>query len=58
MTRSRGIFYRELIKGDAVPPPRVQERLQAAMHDEIVLARYQETKIRHHHELLGKYVNA
>ena len=58
MTRSRGIFCRQLITGDAVPPPRVQEGLQAAMHDEIVLARCQETKIRHHHELLGKYVNA
>ena len=37
---------------------KVQEGLQAAVHDEVVLARYQETKIRHHHHLLGKYVNA
>ncbi|MEE8170220.1 MAG: SRPBCC family protein, partial [Phycisphaerae bacterium] len=38
--------------------PNVQLGLQAAQFDEVVLARYQETKIRHHHHLLSKYLAA
>jgi hypothetical protein len=36
--------------------PQVQRGLEAAQYDSIVLARYQETKIRHHHTLLEKYL--
>ena len=36
--------------------PHVQTGLEAAQYDEIVLARYQETKIRHFHHLLSKWV--
>ena len=36
----------------------VQRGLRAASHDQVTLARYQETKIRHFHTLLEKYVNA
>lgn len=38
--------------------PKVQIGLEAAQYDEIVLARYQETKIRHFHHLLSHWVNA
>lgn len=38
--------------------PKVQIGLEAAQYDEILLARYQETKIRHFHHLLSKFVNA
>jgi phenylpropionate dioxygenase-like ring-hydroxylating dioxygenase large terminal subunit len=37
--------------------PEVQRGLEAAQYDSVVLARYQETKIRHHHTLLERYVN-
>ena len=36
--------------------PKVQKGLEAAQYDEVVLARYQETKIRHFHHLLSKWV--
>ncbi len=36
----------------------VQRGLRAAVHEDVTLARYQETKIRHFHTLLEKYVNA
>jgi phenylpropionate dioxygenase-like ring-hydroxylating dioxygenase large terminal subunit len=38
--------------------PNVQRGLRAASHEHVTLARYQETKIRHFHTLLEKYVNA
>ena len=38
--------------------PQVQRGLEAAQFDSVVLARYQETKIRHHHTLLERCVNA
>ncbi|MCZ6644481.1 MAG: aromatic ring-hydroxylating dioxygenase subunit alpha, partial [Gammaproteobacteria bacterium] len=37
--------------------PKVQLGLAAAQYDEIMLANYQETKIRHFHHLLSKWVN-
>jgi len=37
--------------------PKVQLGLQAAQFDSIVLANYQETKIRHFHHLLAQYIN-
>ena len=43
---------------DSFNLPQVQRGLEAAQFDSIVLARYQETKIRHHHTLLERYVNA
>ena len=36
--------------------PQVQKGLEAAQYDEVVLARYQETKIRHFHTLLGAWL--
>ena len=36
--------------------PHVQTGLEAAQYDEVVLARYQETKIRHFHHLLSRWV--
>lgn len=38
--------------------PNVQIGLAAAQYDEIVLANYQETKIRHFQHLLSKWVNS
>ncbi len=38
--------------------PNIQRGLRAAAHEHVTLARYQETKIRHFHTLLEKYVNA
>jgi phenylpropionate dioxygenase-like ring-hydroxylating dioxygenase large terminal subunit len=38
--------------------PNVQRGLRAASHEHVTLARYQETKLRHFHTLLEKYVNA
>jgi phenylpropionate dioxygenase-like ring-hydroxylating dioxygenase large terminal subunit len=38
--------------------PNIQRGLRAASHEHVTLARYQETKIRHFHTLLEKYVNA
>ena len=38
--------------------PQVQRGLEAAQYDSVVLARYQETKIRHHHTLLERWVGA
>jgi phenylpropionate dioxygenase-like ring-hydroxylating dioxygenase large terminal subunit len=37
--------------------PKVQTGLQAAQYDEVVLANYQETKIRHFHHLLKRYIS-
>ncbi len=37
--------------------PQVQAGLNAAQHEEIVLANYQETKIRHFHQLLSQWMN-
>ena len=36
--------------------PKVQLGLQAAQYDEVMLANYQETKIRHFHHLLKQYI--
>ena len=37
--------------------PNVQRGLLAAQFDEVVLARYQETKLRHFHQLLKRYIS-
>ncbi|MDP6376290.1 MAG: SRPBCC family protein [Pseudomonadales bacterium] len=39
---------------DTVNLPNVQRGLQASQFDEVVLANYQETKIRRFHQLLGE----
>ena len=36
--------------------PQVQKGLEAAQYDEVVLANYQETKLRHFHTLLGEWL--
>ncbi len=41
---------------DTLNLPEVQRGLEAARYDEIVLANYQETKIRHFHTLLGAWL--
>jgi phenylpropionate dioxygenase-like ring-hydroxylating dioxygenase large terminal subunit len=38
--------------------PHVQTGLEAAQYDEVVLARYQETKIRHFHHLLSQWIGS
>ena len=43
---------------DSTNLPSVQIGLEAAAHEEVVYARYQETKIRHFHYLLDKYINS
>lgn len=43
---------------DAYNLPRVQRGLAAAQHTHVTFANYQETKIRHFHALLEKYINA
>lgn len=42
---------------DAYNLPQVQAGLEAAQFDQVVFAHYQETKIRHFHHLLGKWVH-
>jgi hypothetical protein len=36
--------------------PNVQLGVEAAQYDEVVFARYQETKLRHFHDLLSRWV--
>ena len=36
--------------------PQVQKGLEAAQYDEVVLANYQETKLRHFHTLLNEWL--
>ena len=38
--------------------PNIQRGLRAAAHEQVTLGRYQESKIRHFHTLLEKYLNA
>lgn len=38
--------------------PQVQSGLEAAQYDEVVLANYQETKLRHFHDLLAQWTQA
>ena len=38
--------------------PNVQLGPQAAQYDAVVLANYQETKIRHFHDVLKQYIDA
>ena len=38
--------------------PNVQRGLQAAQFDEVVFARYQETKLRHFHHLLSQHLGS
>lgn len=42
---------------DSFNLPQVQKGLEAAQYEEVVLANYQETKIRHFHALLADYVD-
>lgn len=37
--------------------PQVQAGLESAQYDDVVFARYQETKLRHFHDLLGEWVS-
>jgi phenylpropionate dioxygenase-like ring-hydroxylating dioxygenase large terminal subunit len=43
---------------DAYNLPQVQKGIEAAQHSHVTFAHYQETKIRHFHALLEKYLNA
>ena len=43
----------KVFQQDSFNLPKVQAGLEAAQYDEVVFARYQETKIRHFHELLS-----
>jgi phenylpropionate dioxygenase-like ring-hydroxylating dioxygenase large terminal subunit len=43
---------------DAFNLPQVQKGIEAAQHTHVTFANYQETKIRHFHALLEKYLNA
>ena len=43
---------------DSFNLPNVQRGLRAASHEHVTFAKYQETKLRHFHTLLEKYVNA
>jgi len=43
---------------DAYNLPHVQTGLEAAQHTHVIFAEYQETKLRHFHALLEKFVNA
>jgi len=46
----------KVFQQDSFNLPKVQIGLAAAQYDEIVLARYQETKIRHFHDLLSEWI--
>lgn len=46
----------KVFQQDSFNLPKVQLGLQAAQYDSVTLANYQETKIRHFHELLAKWV--
>ncbi len=46
----------KVFQQDTFNLPQVQAGLAAAQYDEVVLARYQETKIRHFHTLLNRWI--
>ncbi|MEM1433458.1 MAG: aromatic ring-hydroxylating dioxygenase subunit alpha [Pseudomonadota bacterium] len=46
----------KVFQQDSFNLPKVQEGLEAAQYDEVVFANYQETKLRHFHHLLAKYL--
>ena len=46
----------KVFQQDSFNLPRVQEGLEAAQFDEVVFANYQETKLRHFHHTLAKYL--
>ena len=46
----------KVFQQDSFNLPKVQKGLEAAPFDEVVLARYQETKLRHFHELYARWL--
>ncbi|MEM1230715.1 MAG: SRPBCC family protein, partial [Pseudomonadota bacterium] len=46
----------KVFQQDTFNLPKVQEGLEAAQYDEVVLANYQETKLRHFHHTLKQYL--
>jgi phenylpropionate dioxygenase-like ring-hydroxylating dioxygenase large terminal subunit len=48
----------KVFEQDAFNLPRVQQGLKSAQHSHVTFASYQETKIRHFHSLLDKYITA
>lgn len=46
----------KVFQQDTFNLPKVQEGLEAAQFDEVVFANYQETKLRHFHQLLEQYL--
>ena len=46
----------KVFQQDTYNLPHVQTGLEAAQYDEVVFARYQETKLRHFHHLLSRWV--
>ena len=51
-------FLTKVFNQDTANLGRVQRGLQAAAHKEVTFGHYQETKLRHFHALLDRYVNA
>ncbi len=51
-------FLAKVFQQDSFNLPKVQAGLEAAQFDEISLAKYQETKLRHFHTLLEQWVDA
>ena len=49
-------FLSRVFNQDTFNLPKVQLGLRAAAHEEVTYAHYQETKIRHFHTLLGRYL--
>ena len=46
----------KVFQQDSFNLPHVQTGLEAAQYDEVVLARYQETKLRHFHHILAQWI--
>ena len=47
----------KVFQQDTFNLPHVQTGLEAAQYDEVVFARYQETKLRHFHHILGNWIS-
>ena len=47
----------KVFQQDSFNLPHVQSGLEAAQYDSVTLARYQETKLRHFHQLLNEWIS-
>lgn len=50
-------YLRAILQQDAVQMPAVQRGLKASATQKVELSKYQEVRIRHFHQTLGRYVN-